>query len=167
MRRATFMSLRLPADFPLNDPHWQTVMQMKQTEPYNDPGNGPVIEMEIIDGRWTLYNSWNELWSAPATAGSWTRFGFDVVYSQNPSIGSIQMHVDLNGDGDVTDPNETSPLFHAATLRTEVAGPDTRVPVGSSIPSHLRAGLYHDPAIPCPPPGGCHVDLDNVQVIAP
>ena len=38
---------------------------------------------------------------------------------------------------------------------------------GQPIPSHLRAGIYHDPLIPCPSPTGCSVDIDNVQVIRP
>ena len=62
-------------------------------------------------------------------------------------------------------------MFHVATLRTEPApepgtadvGPAT----GAPIPSHLRAGIYHNPVIPCVAPSGCSVDVDNVQVMAP
>ena len=35
---------------------------------------------------------------------------------------------------------------------------------GDTIPDHLRAGIYHNPSISCPPPSGCSVDVDNVQV---
>jgi hypothetical protein len=28
-------------------------------------------------------------------------------------------------------------------------------------------GIYHNPAIACPPPGGCSVNIDNVEVVGP
>jgi hypothetical protein len=96
----------------------------------------------------------------------WTRFAFDVVYSQNPEIGSIQVSVDLNGDGDFEDPNEHSPKMHAPTLATETE-PGYEIPPGGSIPSHLRAGIYHNTKFSCPRPVGCSSNLDNLQVIAP
>jgi hypothetical protein len=167
MRRATYMSLRLPANWAMNDPRWQAVMQMKQAQPYNNPTAAPIIALEVMSGRWILFNNGSKLWSTPATAGSWTRFAFDAVYSQDPGKGSIQVHVDLNGDGDSADSGETSPVFHVATLEAETSGSDTRVAVGSSIPSHLRAGIYHDATIPCPPSAPCSVDVDNVEVLAP
>ena len=36
---------------------------------------------------------------------------------------------------------------------------------GKSIPSHLRVGIYHDPAIALPTPSTCAVDVDNVQIV--
>jgi NAD(P)-dependent dehydrogenase (short-subunit alcohol dehydrogenase family) len=38
---------------------------------------------------------------------------------------------------------------------------------GDSIPSHLRAGIYHEEqynAVNCPEPTGCAIEIDNVQV---
>jgi hypothetical protein len=166
-RRLTDLSLRLPSGFPVGSSKWQTVMQMKQAQPYNNPAPAPMIEMEVMDNRWIVIDDWHEVWSAPAEAGAWTRFSFDVNYSQDPSKGSIQVHVDLNGDGDSSDANETSPTIHTATLRAETDGPEHWLPVGASIPSHLRAGIYQDPSKPCPTTVACSVDLDNVQVYGP
>lgn len=166
-RRATYISLRLPANFRLSDRRWQVVMQMKQTQPFNNPAQLPVLELDANAGAWTVYNSGSRLWSAPATLSRWTRFAFDIVYSQDPAKGSIQIHADLNGDGDFRDAGETSRRMHVATLLAETSGSDDRVPVGSSIPSHLRTGLYHDESLPCSPSDPCSVDVDNVQVVAP
>jgi hypothetical protein len=55
------------------------------------------------------------------------------------------------------------------TLKREIrgGGRDGIAP-GKSIPSHLRAGLYHDEGYSCPESsGGCSVDVDNVQVVRP
>jgi hypothetical protein len=166
-RRATYMSLRLPGNFKLSDRRWQVVMQMKQTQPFNNPAQYPVLEMAANAGSWVVSSSGESLWSAPATLSRWTRFAFDVVYSQDPNKGSIQIHADLNGDHDFRDAGETSRRIHIATLLAETSGSDDRVPVGSSIPSHLRTGIYHDASLPCSTSDPCSVDVDNVQVVAP
>jgi hypothetical protein len=177
--RVTFVSIRLPADFPLSTSTWQIVMQMKQTQP-SDNGNGtPVLALQAQANQWGLFHSTSadesdtavELWSAPAVKGTWTRFAFDVVYSQNTSDGRIKVYADLNGDGDAVDPGEQSPTLQTYTLKRESApstSPTDPLAQGDSIPSHLRAGIYHDDTIACPPPGGCPVEIDNVQVyVAP
>ncbi len=166
--RVTFISMRLPSNFPLNANTWQTVMQMKQTQPSDDNCCGPEIEMEARSGKWAVVDSWHELFSFPAKSNTWTRFAWDVYYSQDPSKGWLQVSADLNGDGDFTDPGERSPVFHTATLRTEPEGPhgaSDGLPAGAPIPSHLRTGIYHNPSIPCPAPNGCSVEVDNVQVV--
>jgi hypothetical protein len=168
--RATYISLRLPENFPLSTNDWQTVMQMKQAQPSDGGGGGPILEMQARQGRWVILNNWHELWSFPAQKNTWTRFAWDVYYSQDPSKGWIQVSADLNGDGDFNDPGERSPVIHTATLKTEIEGPngtsDGLAP-GDPIPSHLRAGIYHNPSIPCPAPTGCSVEVDNVQVLGP
>jgi polysaccharide lyase-like protein len=165
-RRVTFASIRLPANTDVNSNRWRTVLQMKQTQPYNNPDMSPVFELEQLNGQWAVQSSWKDLWYFPATAGRWTRFAFDIVYSPDPAIGQVKTYVDLNGDGDAADAGEQSPVIHVATLRTETAGPDrSAYAVGQAIPDHLRAGVYQDAAYPCP--SGCSVDIDNVQVTAP
>ncbi|MGH7863119.1 MAG: heparin lyase I family protein [Candidatus Dormibacteraceae bacterium] len=167
-RRVTYFSERLPSNFPLATNAWQTVMQMKQAQPSHDSGNGPILELQATRGQWVIASNWNILWQAPAQANVWTRFAWDVYYSQDPSKGWIQVSVDLNGDGDFNDPGERSPVIHGATLATEVAGSfnsSDGLAAGAPIPSHLRMGIYHDPAIPCPAPSGCSTEVDNVQVV--
>ena len=163
-RRVTMLSLRLPASFPIETSKWQTVVQMKQAQPSAAGGGGPVLELQIYDGRLNLINSWNEVWSTPVRADVWTRIAFDVTYSSDPGKGSIRMLTDTNGDGDALDPGEQSPEFRVATLKTEIAGgwDGDGVAPGEPIPSHLRTGIYHDEQIPCDPE--CSLDLDNVQV---
>ena len=69
-----------------------------------------------------------------------------VTYSQDPNVGRIKVYVDLNGNGDFDDAGEQTQTFH---------------------PSHLRMGIYHDPAIACPTPSGCPVNIDNVEAAKP
>lgn len=172
-RRVTYISFRLGPGVNPSGSDWRTVMQMKQTQPYDNQTVSPVIEMEVRDGHWALVNSWRDLWTAPAHQDTWTRFAFDVTYSQDPSVGRIKVYVDLNGDGDFGDANEISPTFHVATLRAEQprvrGGTYSDVPSpwapGQSIPSHLRAGIYQNPDYSCP--SGCSVDIDNVEVVEP
>jgi hypothetical protein len=173
--RITFMSLRLTSSFPLGVNTWQVVMQMKQTQPAANGDGTPVLSLNAFNGRWRLMQSTSpgpsyntrELWSAPARKGAWTRFAFDVHYSRHADRGSIKVFADLNRDGDATDRGEQSRRFHTYTLKREIRGGSRDgIPAGHAIPSHLRAGIYHNPAIPCPA-GGCAVDLDNVQVVKP
>lgn len=173
-RRVTYMSYRLGDGVDPSGTDWRVVMQMKQTEPYdNQHGGGPMLDMEVRDGDWVLVHSGQDLWHTPARRYTWTRFAFDVTYSQDPSVGSVRVYADLNGDGDFADPHEISPTFHVATLLAEEARTsgytysDEPSPwkVGQSIPDHLRAGIYENPNYDCPT--GCMVDIDNVQVVKP
>jgi Polysaccharide lyase len=174
-RRVTFVSVRLPTGFPLKEDVFQVVMQMKQAQPSDGGGGTPVLALEAFDDRWRLRqsdsvtpsNDAHELWSAPAQIGSWTRFAFDITYSQDPSIGRITVYADLNGDLDFDDADELSETLETYTLKVETADGDDGLAEGESIPSHLRTGLYHSPEYSCPPPSGCSVDVDNVQVFAP
>jgi hypothetical protein len=145
-------------------------MQMKQTQPSDDNCCGPELEMQATRGEWVIADSWNILWTFPAQTNKWTRFAWDVYYSQDPSKGWLQVSADLNGDGDFNDSDERSPVIHTATLRTEPEGPhgaSDGLAAGAPIPSHLRVGIYHNSSIPCPSPTGCSVDVDNVQVVGP
>jgi hypothetical protein len=162
-RRITFASYRFESSFPLSTSNWQTVLQMKQAQPSNNGGDSPILEVQERGGRLYLESASGSYWSTPVSAGVWERIALDVTYSQDPSRGSVTMYIDSNGDGDVADPGEASPTVHAATMKPEVTGSLTTLSAGNSIPSHLRIGIYHDPAIPCP--SGCAVDVDNVQVV--
>ena len=166
-RRITFASIRLPDSSPIQSPGWRTVLQMKQTQPYVNPVSSPIFELQARAGRWFVVSDWSDVWSTPARQRVWTRFAFDITYSQDPGVGSIKVYVDLNGDGDADDRNEQSRRTPRATLRREVGGGSGPIGVGGSIPSHLRVGIYQNESHPCPGPQGCAVDVDNVQVVAP
>jgi hypothetical protein len=173
-RRITHVSIRLPAHFPLDASSWQVVMQMKQSQP-SAGGGSPILALHAYAGRWRLQHdglvassrSDGELWSAPARVGIWIRFEFDVLYSQDEHRGWLRLRADLNGDDDMLDPNERPTQMRLQTLKREPAVSEGEgVPAGKSIPSHLRVGLYHDPAIECPRPRGCQIDVDSVRVYA-
>jgi hypothetical protein len=166
--RVTFFSERYPDNFSTTVNAWQTVVQMKQAQPADNAGIGPVLELQLYGGKLRLQNSWHQMWTTPAPdSDKWIRYAMDVNYSTDPNVGSVQVSVDLNGDGDALDAGEQSPVIHMQTLLVETDGPngtsDGLAP-GDAIPDHLRIGLYHNPSIACPPPSGCSVDVDNVQV---
>jgi Polysaccharide lyase len=167
-RRVTFVSLRLPRGFSLGDDDWQTVWQMKQSQPAAAGDGAPILEMQARDGKFLLINSWNDLWSTDARKRRWIRFAIDVRYSRDPDRGFVRVFMDANGDGDAKDGGERSGRYEVPTLRREVAGgfPDGISP-GQSIPSHFRTGIYHDPDYDCSRPRGCPIDVDNVQVVDP
>jgi hypothetical protein len=174
-RRATYASVRLPADFPIGVSAWQNVIQMKQTQPADNGGGTPALSLKAYGEHWILFHSDpgktkvdTPLWSAPAEAGVWTRFAFDVRYSQDPDLGSIKLYADLDADGDFEDPGEESPTFITNTLKRETSGDSgDGYTKGASLRSHLRAGIYHDSEVECSAPATCAVEIDNVQVLRP
>jgi hypothetical protein len=174
-RRITFASFRLPDSFPLDARDWQGVLQMKQAQSADNGGGTPVLSISAFDGHWSLWHSAPgytdedfEIWRTPATKGVWTRIAIDATYSQDPERGRVRLYVDANGDGDFGDAEERSPEFRINTLKRETGDDDSDgLRAGESIPSHLRVGLYHNAVIPCPPPAGCSLDIDNVQVLRP
>jgi len=172
-RRITRLAVRLPKDFPLDTKDFQVVMQMKQTQPAANGDGTPALSLEAREGHWVLLRSTSvdesseteELWSAPAEKGVWTRFEFDVTYSQDPEKGSVKVTADLDGDGEFEEESEVIPTY---TLKRETEGnKEDELDPGDSIPSHLRIGLYHNPKIPCPAPKGCYVDIDEVEIVEP
>ena len=172
-RRTTTFAVRLPEDFPLDTDRFQVVMQMKQTQPAANGDGTPILSLEARDGRWILFQSTSagpsadtrELWSAPAKTGVWTRFEMDGTYSADPEEGSIRIQADLDEDGELeTDSGE----IQGYTLKRETEGGEEGdgIEPGEAIPSHLRLGLYHDPKVLCPPPEGCSVEIDDVEIAA-
>ena len=165
-RKITFFSQRYGAGFMSTEDGWQTVMQMKQTQPYagNGPVNGaPALEVQLYQGRVRLRSFWSEKWSTRAPVlRRWIRYALDITYSQDPSVGKAQMFADLNADGDFLDRGEVSPVLGMRTLAYVTAGGSGTIPLGDSIPGHLRLGIYHDTSVY----GSATVDVDNVQVLA-
>jgi hypothetical protein len=167
--RATYVSIRLPQNFDPGVDTWQDVLQMKEAQPYDNRQDCcPILYMAVHNDRWRIESVNGEYGTFPVRKGVWTRFAFDVYYSQHASEGRLQVSADLNGDGDFGDPGERSPVTHAPTLIAETTGPagtSDGLGPGDSIPSHLRAGIYHNPEIRCPAPRGCSTEVDNVQVL--
>ncbi len=167
--KITFVSIRLPSNFQSNVNAWQTIMQMKQTEPDNTDYSSPILEMQEYGNEFRVNSDpAGTLWSTSAVTGQWVRFAFDVTYSQNNNDGKIRVYVDKNGDGDTLDPGEQSPVITTATLGTQTQtsiGPGTNLHAGDPVPGHLRLGLYHNPSYDCPAPTGCSTDDDNVQIV--
>ena len=105
------------ADFPLSTSDWQTVLQMKQAQPSATVAGQPVLSMRADHDQFHLRHSVSPTVDRPAgdaldnpcPEDAWTRFAFDVHYSQFPDQGSIRVYVDLNGDGDSLDASEQSP----------------------------------------------------------
>ena len=174
-RWATYASIRLPDSFPLSVDAYQNVLQMKQTQPADNGGGTPALSLKAFEDSWILFHSGpgptsvdQPLWEVPAERGRWTRFALDVTYSQHTDMGSVRVYADLDGDGDFDEGIERSPRFQTNTLKRETGGTSADgYEAGDSLESHLRAGIYHDPAIDCPAPIGCQVEIDNVQVLAP
>lgn len=157
--KITFFSERYPASFPTAARAWQVVMQMKQAQPYVDGNVGVALTLQLFGGLLRLYDFDVRKWAAPAPRhGVWVRYALDVVYSTDPGVGSVKIYADLNGDGDALDKGEQSPRMPMRTLATDIRS-------GEPIPDHLRLGIYHDPSVACPPPSGCVIDIDNVQVV--
>ena len=166
-RLITYTSLKLSKGFPLDRPSWQVVLQMKQSQPSNRGGGIPVLALHAYDDRWRLVGRNGELWSARASKNLWTRFAFDVNYSPDPRTGWASLSVDLNGDGDALDRREQSERFELATLKVEGPGSsDDGVAKGAAIPSHLRAGIYHNPVYSCSR-YRCSIGVDEVGVYEP
>ena len=174
-RRTTYFSVRLPDNFPLNASSWQGVGQMKQSGGSDGSAGTPLLSFSAYNGVWSFWHTYPsnlnqdfELWWVPARKNVWTRIAVDAYYSQFVDRGWVRYYVDANGDGDFADRRERSPVFHTNTLKREIPGTTADgLAAGDTIPSHLRVGTYHDSSIPCPPPSGCSLDVDNVQVLEP
>jgi Polysaccharide lyase len=163
-RKLTFFSQRYGAAFSYAESDWQTILQMKQTQPYGENGpvdGAPALELQLQDRRVRLYSFWSEKWSTVAPPkGRWIRYALDVTYSSYPAKGRVRAFVDSNADGDFRDRGETSPVLTMRTLAYVTDQGSGTIAVGSSIPSHLRIGVYHDSAY-----GTATIDVDNVQVL--
>jgi hypothetical protein len=168
--RTTSFAVRLPEDFPLDTDRFQVVMQMKQSQPAANGDGTPALSLEAREGHWVLFRSASsgpssdteEIWSAPAEKGVWTRFEIDGTYSADPEEGSVRVRADLDGDGEL---ETSSGEIAGYTLKRETGGgEEDGIEPGEAIPSHLRIGLYHDPEVPCPAPKGCSVEFDDVEI---
>ena len=147
---------------------------MKQAQPADNGGGTPVLSLGAYNGRWALCRA-----TRRGDRGRTTRSGrrqrqpssgpgspSTSSYSQDPSKGSITVYVDLNGDGDFADPGEQSRPSSTNTLKYETAGSDRRRHRRRRV-DPLPPARGHLPHADIDCPGGCSVDVDNVQVVAP
>src|SRR5436190_10186580 len=161
--RITAFWLRFRHNFPLHTRAWQIVSDMGQAEPALSAGGPPVLALYADRHRLHLLHYRRQLWrSAPVQKGTWIQIFENVVYSRHPNQGAIKVGVDLNGDGDRSDPGEHSHRIRTSTLKQETQ-PWGPIPRRASIPSVLRIGPYHAPAIHCPE--GCSLDVGRVGVV--
>ena len=165
-RRAFFFSMRLPPRFPHSGNAWQSVVQLKQSQPSANGGGSPRLGLQVAQRQFTLHAGGRQIWSLPAQRSRWVRFVLNVGFSQDRERGFVRLYADLNGDGDALDRRERSRRLKLATLKRETeGGGDDGIDPGESIPAHLRVGIYHDEAYTCPAPAGCVVHFDNIQVV--
>ena len=116
--RITFIVRALSKDASRRDAGvWQAVMQMKQTQPADNGGGGPVLELDIDRGSLRLINRWQQVWSTRAPVKNrWIRYALDVRYSPDAATGRLKLYVDRNGDGDALDRGEQSPRLRLPTM---------------------------------------------------
>jgi hypothetical protein len=56
-RSPTFLSLRLPTNYPLDATTWPVVTQIKQTQPADTATGTPVLSLQATDNQWRLLRS--------------------------------------------------------------------------------------------------------------
>jgi hypothetical protein len=139
------MQYYFPADWPTDDT-WQSVFQIK---PVDGGGGGPNLGFDAGRNR-LMFAGNNNVWgstagnlfdgigplpggSYPLVRGSWIKLTWHVVFSANPSVGSLEVFGDLaDGKGMRT----LVPRRPRATMKY----------LGSTMdPAHLRVGIYRDP----------------------
>jgi hypothetical protein len=141
------MQYYFPADWP-SDNTWQSVFQIK---PVDGGGGGPNLGFDAGRNR-LMFAGNNNVWgsstgnifdgvgplpggSYPMTRGRWIKLTWHVVFSANPSVGSVEVFGDLaDGQGMRT----LVPRRPRATMKYH----------GSTMdPAHLRVGIYRDPGM--------------------
>jgi Polysaccharide lyase len=140
------MEYYVPADWP-SDNTWMCVMQIKPTTP---GGGGPDIGIDLGANRFMVYgnsNAWGSTEGGffdgngplpgggrPLPRGTWIKVTMHIMFSADPSVGSLEMFGDL-GDGQGM--RTIVPLHKRATMKYHD---------GVMDPVHLRVGIYRDPS---------------------
>jgi hypothetical protein len=141
------MQYYFPADW-ATDNTWQTVFQIK---PVSSGGGGPNIGIDAGGNRLTFYgnnNTWGStagafqdgtgplsMGSYPLTKRRWIKLTWHIVFSANPSAGSLEVFGDL-GDGQGM--RTLVPRRTRATMKYLN---------GKMDPAHLRVGIYRNPTM--------------------
>lgn len=141
----------LPDDYPIDARSWNVFYQQKQLGSMGTP----VISMEVQRGRFILMNANNngvsgdtvEKWSGPATRNRWIRFTVHTKFSPDPTVGSIELYGDLDGQG----MKLLMPEIHTWTMKQDG---------GIPVPVHARIGMYRDPSIQ----GTSHILFDGYTI---
>jgi hypothetical protein len=141
------MQYYFPTDWP-SDNTWQAVLQIK---PVDGGGGGPNLGFDAGRNR-LMFGGNDNVWgsasgnildgvgplpggSYPLTRGRWIKLTWHVVFSANPSVGSMEVFGDLaDGQGMRT----LVPRHPRSTMKY----------LGSTMdPAHLRVGIYRDPGM--------------------
>jgi hypothetical protein len=142
------MQYYLPSGWP-SDRTWQIIFQIK---PVSSGGGGPNIGVDAGGNRLMFYGNSNVWGSATGnyhdgngplaygshalTKGRWIKLTWHIVFSANPTVGSLEIFGDLaDGRGMRT----LAPYRRRATLKYKADG--------TMDASHLRVGIYRNNAM--------------------
>jgi hypothetical protein len=125
----------------LDSTSWQAMTQFK----HEGGGAGGPVTLELINGRWGLSLATSQDLNngtadhydlGPAVLNHWARFTFHIVFSHDPSVGSVEVFGDPDGAG-------MRPLF---TNRTTPTLQYDSLNGNLWHPTHVRMGIYRNSA---------------------
>jgi hypothetical protein len=142
----------LPDDYPIDTRDWNVIFQEKQLGSMGTPA----LSMEVQNGRFILMNADSngvsggtvQKWSGPAVRNQWVKFTVHTKFSPDPSVGTVELFGDLDGQGEKL----LLPEIHTHTMKRDDAG--------VAVPSQARIGMYRNPRIE----GTSHIFFDGYTI---
>jgi hypothetical protein len=141
--------VKLGSDFPLNTTSWNLIAQWKHLVVPNSNDVYPEVAVEVHNGRYYLDDNGSAAWAGPAAvANRWQKFTLHMKFSNNPSVGFVEVYGDPDGAG----LRQLMPRRYMRTLGQNTSGVAT--------PGHSRIGIYRNAAIS----GTAHMWFDGYTV---